>query len=91
MAATGDLFDRSGRAKKIDTRLLPVCGPRLFDGANLVGRSDSETSERQDHRANAEVMLRALTNLPTFRAPENRVAKVTVGSNLLQHRVQLIA
>ena len=90
MVATGDFVDHRGHAIKINPLLLPVCCPRFRRRAGLLGRGDPESSERQDHRANADVRLRALANKPALRAPKNCRADVLVGPNSLQHRVQII-
>ena len=91
MVASGDFVDHRSHATKINPLLLPVCCPRFLKRAGLLGWSDPESSERQDHRTNADVRLRALANMPTLWAPKNCRANVPVGSNSLQHRVQVIA
>jgi len=55
---------------KFNPLLLPVCCPRFLKKAGLLCRGDPESSERQDDRANADVRLRALTNMPALRTPK---------------------
>ena len=90
MAATSDFIAYWGHAIKINPLLLPVCCPRFLKKAGLLWRGDPESSDRQDDRANADVRLRALANMPALRTPKNCRANVTVGTNSLQHRVQII-
>lgn len=84
MAATDDFVDRRGRAIKIKPILLSECCPRFLEKARLLGRRDPESSERQNHRANADVRLRALANMPAPRTPENCRANVPAGPNSLE-------
>jgi hypothetical protein len=66
--APGDRRFR-GFAIKIKPVLLSVCSPTSFKVLYVLGVPDAEPKERQDHGANADVRLRAFTNIPTSRTP----------------------
>jgi hypothetical protein len=85
MTTTSGIGDHRGQSIEIKPILLPVCCPRFVNGAGLLGRGDTESSERQDHRANADVMLRALANMPAFRAFQNWTAEMPLGPDSLEH------
>ena len=56
-------------AIKIEPVLLPVRSPTFFKVLYMLGVPDAESQEGQDHGANADVRLRAFTNIPTSRTP----------------------
>ena len=93
MSATGDLGGRRGHALAIEIKptLLPVCCPIFLKSRCRLGGGDSESSNRQDHGANADVRLRAFANVPALRTLEDRRADVSLGPNSLKHRVQIVA
>ena len=93
MSATGDLGGRRGHAFTIEIKpnLLPVRCPTFLNGVCLLGGGDTESSKGQDHGANTDVGLRAFANMPTPRTLKNWGTDVSLGSNLLKLRVQLIA
>ena len=78
-------------AVKIKLLLLSVRCPTFLNSVCLLGGGDTESSKRQDHGANTDVGLRAFANMPTPRTPKNWGTDVSLGSNLLKLRVQLIA
>src|SRR5258708_1441298 len=78
-------------AIEIEPVLLPVGGPTFLKSVCLLGREDTESSKRQNHGANTDVRLRAFANVPTPRTPKNWGTDVSLGSNSLKHRVQVIA
>ena len=77
-------------AKNIEFVLLPVHRPTLFKHLDLLSVGDAESYERQEHCTNADMRLRAFTNMPTMRTFKDRGANVLLGSNSLEHRVQAI-
>jgi hypothetical protein len=93
MSATGDLGGRRGHAFTIEIKpnLLPVRCPTFLNGVCMLGGGDTESSKGQDHGANTDVGLRAFANMPTPRTLKNWGTDVSLGSNLLKLRVQLIA
>jgi hypothetical protein len=92
MDATGDLAGRRRPAFAIDIKpiLVPVRCPAFLKSACLLGGGDTESSKRQDHGANTDVRLRAFANMPTPRTPKNWGTDVSIGSNSLKRRVQII-
>jgi hypothetical protein len=78
-------------AVKIEPVLLSVCSPTFFKIPYVLGLPDVESLEGQDHGANADARLRAFSNVPTSRTPQDRRADVPAGSNPLQHCVQVVA
>jgi hypothetical protein len=92
MVATGHLDGPRSGAFTINIKaiLLSVRRPTFFESVCLFGGDDTESSERQDHGANANVRFRAWTNVPTLPAPENWRVDVSLGSNSLKHRVQIV-
>lgn len=93
MDATGDLGGRRGRTFAIEIKpiLLPVRYPTFLKNVHLLGGGDVESSKRQDHGAHTDVRLRAFANMPTPRTPKNWGMDVSLGSNSLKRRVQVIA
>ena len=77
-------------AKNIESVLLPVQRPTLFKSLDLLGIGDAESYERQEHCTNADMRMCAFTNMPTMRTFKDRGANVPLGSNSLEHRVQLV-
>ena len=77
-------------AKNVEFVLLPVQRPTLFKRLGLLGADDIESYERQEHCTNADMRLPAFTNMPTMRTFKDRGANVPLGSNSLEHRVQLV-
>jgi hypothetical protein len=77
-------------AKSIESVLLPIHRPTLFKRLDLLGIGDAEPHERQEHCTNADMRLRAFTNMPTMRTIEDWRADVPFGSNSLEHRVKAI-
>jgi hypothetical protein len=92
MVATGHLDGPRIGAFTINIKaiLLSVRRPTFFKSVCLFGGGDTESSERQDHGANANVRFRAWANVPTLPAPENWRVDVSLGSNSLKHRVQIV-
>jgi hypothetical protein len=78
-------------AKNIEFVLLPVQRPTLFKNLDLLGVGDAESHERQEHCTNADMRLRASTNMPTMRTFKDWGTNVPLGSNSLEHRVQAIS
>jgi len=78
-------------AKNIESVLLPVQRPTLFKRLDPLGVGDAESYERQQHCTNADMRLRAFTNMPTMRTSKDRRADVPFGSSALEHRVQAIS
>ena len=78
-------------AKNVESVLLPVQRPTLFERLDLLGVGDAESLERQEHCTNADMRLCAFTNMPTMRTFKDPRADVPLGSNALEHRVQAIS
>ena len=78
-------------AKNVEFVLLPVHRPTLFKCLDLLGIGDAESNERQEHCANADMRLRALTYVPTMWTFKDRGANAPLGSNSLERRVQAIS
>ena len=93
MGATGELGGRRGHAFAIEIKLilLPIRCPTFLKSVCRLGGGDTESSKRQDHGANTDVRLRAFANMPTQRTPKNWATDVSLGSNSLKRRVQVIA
>jgi hypothetical protein len=51
-------------AKNVEFVLLPVRRPTLFKRLDLLGVSDAESHERQEHCTNADIRLPTFTNMP---------------------------
>jgi hypothetical protein len=83
MGATADSTTQPSDPVKIQPLLLPVCCPRFLKRAGLLSRGDAEPSRRQNHRADADVRLRALANIlmPPHDTPG--VAGYFVGQQLI--------
>jgi hypothetical protein len=77
-------------AKNIEFVLL-IRRPTLYKPLDLLCIGDAESHERQEHCTNADMRLRAFTNMPTMWTFEDRRADVMLGSNALEHRVQAIS
>jgi hypothetical protein len=92
MVATGHLDGprRGTFTINIKPILLSVRRPTFFKSACLFGGGDTESSERQDHGANANVRFRAWANVPTLPASENWRVDMSLGSGSLKHRVQIV-
>jgi hypothetical protein len=92
MDARADLGGRRGHAFAIEIKpvLLPVRCPTFLKSICPLGGGDIESSKRQDHGVDTDVRLRALANMPTPRTPKNWGTDVSLGSNSLKRRVQVI-
>jgi hypothetical protein len=93
MDAAGHLGRRRGCASaiKIKTLLLPVGCPVFLKSGCVLGRRDTESSKGKHHRANTNVRIRAFANMPTVRTSKNWGMDVSLGSNALEHRVEVVA
>jgi hypothetical protein len=91
--ADGTCGARSNYALAIEIKsvLLPMSRPAFFDGAYLRGRSDPESTKRQDHGANADVQICAFAYMPTARTFQDRRIDVALRSDPLKLRVQFIS
>jgi hypothetical protein len=78
-------------AIEIKAVLLPMSRPAFLEGACLRGRSDPESTKRQDHGANADVRVCALADMPTARTFQDRGTDVPFRADPLKLRVQFIA
>jgi hypothetical protein len=93
MGATGDLGGLRGHwfAMEVKPILLSVRGPTFLKSVCLLDRANTESNKRQDQRANADARLRAFANVPAMRTPKHWGTDVSLGSNLLEHLLQVIA
>ena len=89
----GDFAGRRGHDFCIEIKpiLLPVRCPTFLKSVRLLGGGDTESSKRQYHGANTYARLRASANMPTLRTPKNWGMDLSLRSNSLKHRVQVIA
>jgi len=76
---------------KIEPIPQPVHRPRCLKSRDAFGVRNAESQERKQHGANADVWRRALTDIPTPRTLRDRSPDVPLRSNLLEHRVQIVA
>src|ERR1035437_2308308 len=77
-------------AVKIEPILRSMRLPTPFDHVSRPHGSDAETGDRQDHRPNANVRLRALTKVSAVRASKYRWTDVPLGADALKHWVQIV-
>ena len=92
MIAEFDLVGPSDRsfAIKIEAIPLSLSCPSFLKSPSRFGRGDTESVECQDQSADADVRRRARACVAALPAPENRRTDVSLGSNSLKHRIQIV-
>ena len=93
MGTAGGREVRRGHVLAIEIEPIPLAmrRPSFLESVCLLGGGDAESIKRQDQGAHTDVRFSAFANMPTLRTPENWRMDVSLGSNSLQHRVQVIA
>jgi len=71
----------------IQSMLLAVCFPFLFQRARLIPRRDFEPGQRQDQRAHADTWFGSIPRPPTPAASEDRCLDVPAGPNAVKRSV----
>jgi hypothetical protein len=80
-----------GLAVNIDPLVLPIGVPSLFDGLCRFGGINVEPNDGQEHGANADVRLRAFTNVPTPSALDDWRENLSFGTDSLKHPIEIIS
>jgi len=78
-------------AVKVELVLFSVRGPALFEHLHMLGRSHTESAERQDHGTDGDVGLGGFANMSTLRAPDNGRTDMPLSPDPVQHGVKLVA
>ena len=78
-------------AAEVEPLQFSVRCPALFEHLHLLGRSNAESRQRQDHGTNSHNGLGSFANLTASWALDDRRADVAFGSDAMKHRIKFIA
>ena len=78
-------------AAEVEPLQFSVRCPALFEHLHMLGRSNAESCQRQDHGTDGHDGLGGFANLTAPWALSNRRANVAFGSNAMNHRIEFIA
>ena len=88
---TASRYPRGDFSFDVQSVLLAVFCPRLFQRAGLVLRSNSESCQRQNQGTHANVGFCRRTRSSTFARSDNRCLNVAAAPNPLKHTIQFVS
>ena len=89
----GGLNRRRSRpfAEQVQFILFAVHRPPFFERMYLLGRSDTESGQRQDHGSHADMRRRSWADVSAVPTSENRRTDIPFQSKSLEHRVKVVS
>jgi hypothetical protein len=78
-------------AAEVEPLQFSVRCPALFEHLHLLGRSNAESRQRQDHGTDGHNGLGGFANPTAPWALDDRRANMAFGSNAMKHRIEFIA